>query len=100
MNKRKGILETIRKSNSQADKNSNEYERMKIVVSVMERYFEIYDIDNDTVHSRVFNMLYLSEKYYTYNQICKAVSISKNTLIRYIAKYEELAERILARLHL
>ncbi len=94
MNKRKCILNLVRQSNKTADKNTEEYKRLKIVVSVLERYFQVYDMDNGTVHSQVFAMLYLSDKYYTYNQICKAVHIGKNTLVRYIEKYEKLAVKI------
>lgn len=100
MNRRKSILETIRKSNRKTDTDSAEYRRLKIIVEVLLHYFEIYDIDNGTVHSRVFEMLYLSAKYYTYNQICEATFISKNTLVRYVAKYEKLALRVSEQLNL
>lgn len=100
MYKRKGILESVRQSNKKTDYKSAEHKRLRIVAETMSRYFQIYDIDNGTVHLQVFSMLYLSDKYYTYNQICKTVHIGKNTLIRYIAKYEELAVKIFNRLNL
>ena len=100
MNKRKSVLNLVRQSNKTADKNTEEYKRLKIVVSVLERYFQIYDLDNGTVHSQVVRLLYLTDKYYTYNQICETVHIGKNTLVRYIAKYEELAVRIFNQLNI
>lgn len=94
MNKRKSMLEAARKSNRNTDVKSEDYKRLQIVVNTISRYLQIYDLDNGTVHSQVFTMLYTSDKYYTYNQICNTAHISKNTLIRYVAKYEQLALRI------
>ena len=100
MNKRKNILDAARNSNNKIDKKSVEYKRLLIVKEVMLRYFDVYDMDNGTIHSKVFSMLYFSQKYYTYKTICETLHISKNTLIRYIAKYDELALKILKRLNI
>ena len=100
MNKRKSILESARTSMNLPDNDSKDCERMKIVVEALSRYFEIYDMDNGTIHSQVFSMLYLSQKRYTYKVICEKLHISKNTLVRYVTKYEELALKILNRLNI
>ena len=100
MNKRKGVLDAARKSNSVINDISVEKARLQIVIEVMARYYEIYDMDNGTIHSKVFSMLYRSSIFYTYKDICKTLSISKNTLIRYVSKYDELAKKVLKRLKL
>ena len=98
MNKRKSVLEAARNSNNKVDKNTLEYLQLQIVLEALSRYYEIYDMDNGTIHSQVFSMLYLSPSYYTYRQICESLYISKNTLVRYISKYNELALKISKRL--
>lgn len=98
MNKRRSILDTVRNSNNQTDKNSEQYKQLLIVKEVLLRYFEIYDMDNGTIHFKVFSMLYQAQKYHTYSTICKTLHIGKNTLIRYIAKYDELALKVMARI--
>ena len=100
MNKRKSILELARKSNSKANKDDKLYRQLVTVVEILSHYFKIYDMDNGTIHSKVFSMLYLSEKYYTYRIICDKLSVSKNTLIRYIDKYEKLALKVIEKLKL
>jgi len=72
---------------------------IKAVTEALARYFEIYDMDNGTIHSQVFSMLYLSDKYYRYSDICKTLHIGKTTLVRYVAKYNELAKKIVKRLN-
>lgn len=74
--------------------------KLQIISECILRYYEIYDMDNGTIHSQVFTMLYLSDKHYTYSQICDRLYISKNTLIRYIEKYNKLAIKIQERLNL
>lgn len=71
------MLEAARKSNRNTDVKSEDYKRLQIVVNTISRYLQIYDLDNGTVHSQVFTMLYTSDKYYTYNQICNTAHISK-----------------------
>lgn len=100
MNKRTSILDAARASNNSVDKDSTNYKRLLIVNEVIARYLEIYDMDNGTIHSKVFSMLYLSAKYYTYNAICQTLHISKNTLIRYVFKYDNLALKMLDKLNL
>lgn len=95
MNKRKSILETGRNSNQ--NKNSDDT-NIRIVIEIIKRYLAIYDIDKNTMHSQVFKMLYLSEKFYTYKDICNTLYISKNTLVRYIGRYNNLAINILNKL--
>ncbi len=90
MNKRKGFVEGLRHNNKIA------FEKITII---LQRYYKIYDMDNGTIHSQVFAMLYLSQKYYSYRTICEKLNISKNTLIRYIVKYDELALKIVERLN-
>ncbi len=82
------------------DKNTVEYERWQVIKEVLFRYLEIYDIDNGTIHTKVFTMLYLSPTHNTYKQICEQLFISKNTLIRYKDKYEKLAAKICEKLDL
>ena len=74
--------------------------KLQIISECILRYYEIYDMDNGTIHSQVFTMLYLSDRHYTYSQICERLYISKNTLIRYIERYNELAKKIQERLNL
>ena len=100
MNKRKSILEVVRESNNQVDKKSVEYKQLLIVKEAILRYFEIYDMDNGTIHSKVFSMLYLSPTYYTYTTICETLHISKNTLVRYITKYDNLALKVLEKVNI
>lgn len=92
MNKRKSILEAGRNSNQ--IKNTDDI-NMRIVIEIIKRYLAIYDIDKNTMHSQVFEMLYLSDKFYTYKDICSTLFISKNTLVRYIGRYNNLAINIL-----
>lgn len=94
MNKRKSKLEKFRNCDALSNNDNAEVKRLKILKEVMLRYLEIYDLDNGTIHKRVFDMLYLSSKTYTYSVICETLGISKNTLIRYVDKYEKLAEKI------
>lgn len=100
MNKRKSFLEKLRLSSNAVDTDSDEYKRLSIVKDVMLRYYEIYDIDQGTIHTKVFTMLYLSPKHYTYKEVCEAMNISKNTLVRYVEKYDETALKIIKRLNL
>lgn len=79
---------------------SQDNKKLQIISECILRYYEIYDMDNGTIHSQVFTMLYLSEKHYTYSQICERLYISKNTLIRYIERYNQLAKKIEERLNL
>lgn len=100
MNKRKSIFEVVRESNNQADKKSAEHKRLLIAREAILRYLEIYDMDNGTIHFKVFSMLYLSPTYYTYTAICETLHISKNTLVRYIAKYDNLALKVIKKLNI
>ena len=58
MNKRTSVLNVAKDSNGKVDKKSAEYKRVQIVKEVILRYYEIYDMDNGTIHSKVFSMLY------------------------------------------
>lgn len=100
MNKRKGYLEKLRLIENTVNTESEKYKQLCIVKEVILRYYEIYDIDKGTIHTKVFTMLYLSHKYYTYKEICESLNISKNTLIRYVEKYDEIALKILKKLNL
>ena len=97
MNCRKSLLDRVRRSNPNADKGTDEYKRLRTVLVRIVNYYWIHDIDKGTIHSKVLNMLYLSDKEYTYNEICNELYISKNTLIRYIESYDTLAIRLLSR---
>ena len=97
MNCRKSLLDRVRRSNPNADKGTDEYKRLRTVLVRIVNYYWIHDIDKGTIHSKVLNMLYLSDKEYIYNEICNELYISKNTLIRYIESYDTLAIRLLDR---
>lgn len=98
MKRRKSFLNSIKDVNEQTDKSGEDYKRFLIVKEIMLRYFEISDMDRGTIHTQVFTMLYLSKKHYTYKVICETLHISKNTLVRYVDKYDELAAKILRQL--
>lgn len=91
MNKRKGYLEELRNNNSAV------FEK---AVNIMQRYYKIYDLDNGTIHFKVFTMLYASNQHYTYNTVCEKLGLSQNTLKRYKAKYDQVAIKIIQRLNI
>lgn len=69
--------------------------QIKQLFYIMYRYFIVYDWDNGTIHSKVFNDLYLLSTVKAYNEIAEENNIHERTLNRYITKYNELAKRII-----
>ena len=92
MNKRRGVLEEIKEKGT-------EDKKWKIITEVIVRYLEIYDIDNGTNHLEIFKEVYLTPKQYTYKEISERNYISKNTLKRYITRYDNLAVKVLGKLN-
>ena len=76
-----------------------EDKKWKIITEVIVRYLEIYDIDNGTNHLEIFKEVYLTPKQYTYKEISERNYISKNTLKRYITRYDSLAVKVLGKLN-
>ncbi len=62
---------------------------------VLHRYLVVYDWDNGTTHSRIFNDLYIISKAKVYIEIAEDNNIHERTLNRYILKYNKLAKRII-----
>lgn len=88
MNKRRSVLETVRLSTDKG-------KQMRQIANKIFEYYVIYDLDNKTNHSKVFEMLYLCEKIYTYDQVAEATNLSLPTLNRYIKRYSSLAQLLL-----
>lgn len=89
MNKRKSILSTYIKKQSQENQISD-------ILSMLYQYYKIYDIDKHTVYSQVFYMLYLDRRHYTYNKIAEKTHIALSTIKRYVKNFEQLAVSLMA----
>ena len=100
MNKRRGILEELKRSLTQKD--SFFYKKEKIGVCCIEilfdellEYYFIYDIANGTNHAKIFYSLYFEEEKHTYDEIAEKFYIENFTLRRYIKKYNATMEKCL-----
>ena len=63
--------------------------------SRLKEYWYLYDIDNCTIHEKVFDALYTSKKKSTYEEIANKFYIGERTLDRYILKYNRLALKLI-----
>ncbi len=80
---------------------AHEYESMQIIrqinalFEIIERYLIIADLDNGTIHSKIFRELYLAPKSKSYLDIASDNNIHERTLNRYVTKYNDLAKKII-----
>lgn len=91
MYNRKSVLEIVRNIDKTTETQSEESIRIKRVINKLYIYYKIYDLEHGTLHSKIFNMLYLSDVKYTYKQIEEKLYIGHTTLKRYVKQYERLA---------
>ena len=94
MRTRKCFLEMVRCRDPNIVTNSVEYIKVKKVINILYKYYTLYDLDNGTIHSKIIEILYLTDKTYTYQKVADKLFISISTLKRYIKQYERLAEII------
>ena len=79
----------------------HDYEEAHIIAAIkslfiiMQRYLSIADLDNGTVHSKVFYDLYLAPKSKSYIDIAFDNNVSERNLNRFVVKYNELAKKII-----
>lgn len=86
MNQRKSKMEKLMLQRDDA--------RVDALFDLMLGYFKILDVDIGTVHSKVFKALYF-DKRRSYEKIANDNFLSVDTLVRYIRRYDNLAENLL-----
>lgn len=60
-------------------------------------YWNLYDIDNGTIHEKIFESLYIKERKNSYDQISERFFISERTLDRYVIRYNRFAWAVIER---
>lgn len=58
-------------------------------------YYELYDIDNGTIHHKIFGILYIDKTYDYFDEISQNFGLDIKTLYNYRKKYEELMKKII-----
>lgn len=100
---RKGIAEDMKKilfSDGISEKEENRKTQALSIFNIIKSYYSIYDLDNNTNHSMIFECLYLSKKYLSDVAIAQRTFISVDTLRKYIVKYNRLAGLLIESLNL
>lgn len=103
MKTRKGLAEDIKRIifSEEIATNQNKIRKTEayLIFNIMKEYYEIYDLDNNTNHSKIFEHLYLSKKYLSDLAIAQRTFISIDTLRKYEAKYNRLTGLLIKRLN-
>lgn len=71
--------------------------QIKALFEIMERYYDISDLDSGTVHSKVFYDLYLNPHSKPYIDIAFDNNCSERNINRFVDKYNELAKKIIVK---
>lgn len=100
MNKRKGILEGLKRSLMQKEsffykKEEIEFCYIEILFDELLEYYFVYDIAHGTNHAKIFYSLYFEKEKHTYDEIAERFYIENFTLRRYIKKYNITIEKYL-----
>ncbi len=67
---------------------------IKHTYKILAFYYEIYDLDNGTNHSRVFYDIFLSTEKYVIEEIALLNHLDVRTVYRYKQKYTTLAQKL------
>lgn len=62
----------------------------------LSRYYEIKDMDMNTNHHVIFDMLYCSDESFSFDEIAQKFFISTFTLDRYRQSYNNLASKLIS----
>ena len=94
----KNLLEVLRCENMQPGPESQVFVlQIKELFYLMEKYFIIFDLDNGTIHSKIFNDLYLTPHVGSYAEISFKNNVHERTLNRYVIRYNVLAKRLISK---
>lgn len=61
----------------------------------LKRYWYLYDIDNGTIHEKIFDVLYIEEMSIDYEEVAARFFIGDRTLDRYISRYNIFAWKLI-----
>lgn len=103
MKRRKGLAEDIKKiilSDGNTEQEKDRINQARLIFNRLIEYYQIYDLDNNTNHSKIFECLYLFKNYLSDMAIAQRTFISVDTLRKYIMKYNRLASLLLERLNI
>lgn len=64
----------------------NENVQIHEIVSL---YYELYDVDNGTIHHKIFCILYIDKTYDCFDEISQRYGLDIKTLYNYRKKYEK-----------
>lgn len=65
------------------------------MITALQKYYSIKDLDECTNFLGIFNALYVDNVKLSYDEVAAKFYISINTLKRYIKKFNSLAEKLL-----
>lgn len=83
MNKKKRFLDCY-----------DDIQKRNEIISILQNYYKIKDIEKNTKFLQIFNDLYISQEKLSYDKISAKYYIGINTLNRYIEKFNTLAEKL------
>lgn len=86
---------TVLKERCQNEKENQDdiIEIQKFLYRVKE-YWRLYDIDNGTLHAKIYEFLYMKREKISHAEIAEKFYISERTLDRYVVKYNEFAIKL------
>lgn len=103
MNVRKGVAEDLKKvllCEAHTEQEEIKKRNVSEIFNTIDNYYKIYDLDNNTNHSQIFESLYFSKKYLSNMVIAQKTYISVDALKTYIVKYNRLIALMIESLNL
>lgn len=93
MKKRKGVAEDIKEilfNDASTEEEKDKKCKAQLIFNHIKDYYKIFDLENSTNHSKIFEYLYLLKKYLSDTEIAQRTFISVDTVRKYIVRYNRL----------
>lgn len=65
---------------------------VKKTLQMMQKYYELYDLENGDMHGQIFKTLYIDGDYSEYDEVARRYHLHIYTLDRYRQRYNKLAK--------
>lgn len=66
------------------------------ILEIASFYYELCDIDNGTIHHKLFCILYIEKTYDNFDELSQRFGMDIRTLYNYRRKYEEFVNKLIA----
>lgn len=91
----KNFLKALRQSTREPFLKEESVSEIEDFFDYLKNYWRLYDIDNGTIHEKIFETLYIKNRKNCYDKISAFFFIGERTLNRYVLRYNLFAWKVI-----